>query len=519
MVDADDGPAGIVDRRSMLKLAGVVLTSAMDGVANMTGAAARPFDIVTMNAVALSAAIRARRVSCAEVMQAYLAQIDRFNPKVNAIVALQDREDLLRQARGRDDQLAHGEWMGPLHGFPHAAKDLQPVKGLPFTQGSPIFKDTVASFDSIMVERLRASGAIFIGKTNTPEFGLGSHTFNPVWGLTRNPYDPSKSAGGSSGGAAVALALDMLPLADGSDFGGSLRNPAGWNNVFGFRTSYGRVPVHVREDWLPGMGVTGPMARTVADLAMLLSIQAGYDPRAPLSMESGGEVFAGSLAGEAKGRRIAWLGDLGGAIPYDPGVLEVCRGALKAFETIGCLVEDAHPDYPVEAVWQAFIRLRAWQTGANLQGFYDDPAHRPLLKAEAVFEIETGAKLSGYDVTAASIVRSEWSQAVRRLFDHYDFLVMPTAQVFPFDAQQSWPSEVAGRAMRTYHEWMQGVCLVTMSGCPALAAPVGFSRQGLPIGIQIVAPVHRELDCLKLAHAYEQAADLAKTRPPMLARG
>jgi amidase len=471
-----------------------------------------------MDAVALSQAIRSRQVSCAEVMEAFLAQVERFNPKVNAIVALQDREDLTRQAKARDDQLTRGEWIGPLHGFPHAVKDLQPVRGLPFTQGSPIFKDFVASFDSIMVERLRKAGAIFIGKTNTPEFGLGSHTFNPVYGLTRNPYDPTKSAGGSSGGAAVSLALRMLPLADGSDFGGSLRNPAGWNNVFGFRTSYGRVPVHVREDWLPGMGVTGPMARTVADLALLLSIQAGYDPRAPLSMESDGRAFAASLEGEVNGKRIGWLGDLGGAIPYEPGVLEVCRGALKTFESIGCVVEEARPDYPSEKVWQAFIRLRAWQTGANLRGFYDAPAHRPLLKADAVFEVETGAQLSAYDVTAASIVRTEWSQAVRRMFDTYDFLVMPTAQVFPFDGQESWPREVAGRAMRTYHEWMHGVCLVTMSGCPALAAPAGFSAQGLPMGIQIIAPVHREIDCLRLAHAYELASAWTTRRPPMLDR-
>jgi amidase len=508
---------GTMDRRSAVKLAaGAALGAGLNGVAGMARANSAASGVTAMSAVELSAAIRARQVSCAEVMDAYLAQIERFDPKVNAIVALQDKDDLRRQARARDEQLARGEWMGPLHGFPHAVKDLQPVKGLPFTQGSPIFKDMIATGDSIMVERLRKAGVIFIGKTNTPEFGLGSHTFNPVWGLTRNPYDPSRSAGGSSGGAAVALALHMLPLADGSDFGGSLRNPAGWNNVFGFRTSYGRVPVHVREDWLPGMGVTGPMARNVTDLALLLSVQAGYDARAPLSMESGGEMFAGSLAGETKGKRIGWLGDLGGAIPYDPAVLDVCRIALKTFESIGCAVEDALLDHPVEPVWQAFVHLRAWQMSANLLPLYQDSARRSLLKADAVFEVETAAKLSAFDITAASIARTEWSQAFRKLFEHYDFLVMPTAQVFPFDARESWPHEVAGRAMRTYHEWMQGVCLVTMSGCPALAAPAGFSAQGLPMGIQIVAPVHHEMDALRLAHAYEQASAWTKRRPPML---
>jgi amidase len=367
-----------------------------------------------------------------------------------------------------------------------------------------------------MVERVRKAGAIFIGKTNTPEFGLGSHTYNPVYGVTRNPYDLTKSAGGSSGGAAVSLATRMLPLADGSDYGGSLRNPAGWNNVFGFHTSIGRVPVHVREDWLPSMGVTGPMARTVRDLALLLSIQAGYDPRAPLSMESGGAQFLGSIEGDPKGKRIAWAGDFGGFAPYEPGVLETCEAALKTFESLGCTVETAFPDYPLEKVWRAFVRLRAWQSGQPLLAAYQDPAKRALIKPEAIWEVETGLGLSAYDVAAESIVRSEWSQAVRQFFGRYDYLIVPTAQVFPFDADQHWPHEIAGRRMQTYHEWMTAVCLVTMSGCPALAAPAGFGPGGLPIGLQIVAPVHQELACLQLGAAYEAATEWTAKRPPPL---
>ncbi|HEY3848715.1 MAG TPA: amidase family protein, partial [Acetobacteraceae bacterium] len=283
-----------MDRRTILGLAAsAAVGMTVDGGAGMASATGDASDIVMMDAAGLSQAIQSRKVSCAETMAAYLDHIDRFNPTVNAIVALQDRAGLLAEARTRDDQLARGESLGLLHGFPHAVKDLQPVKGIRYTQGSPIFKDYVAANDSIEVERLRRAGVIFIGKTNTPEFGLGSHTYNPVYGLTRNPYDLSKSAGGSSGGAAVSLALRMLPLADGSDYGGSLRNPAGWNNVFGFRTSFGRVPIHVKDDWLPSMGVVGPMARTVTDLALLLSVQAGYDPRAPLSAETGGELFRG----------------------------------------------------------------------------------------------------------------------------------------------------------------------------------------------------------------------------------
>ena len=519
MGDGDDERSSQgVDRRSVLKMTGGAVAGAAMGDASASAAeAAAPSDIVMLDAGALAKAIQARKVSCVEVMGAYLDHIDRANPHVNAIVALQDRSDLLRQAKSRDTQLARREAVGPLHGFPHAVKDLQPVKGIRYTQGSPIFKDFVATSDSIVVERMRNAGAIFIGKTNTPEFGLGSHTFNPVYGVTRNAWDQTKSAGGSSGGAAVSLALRMLPLADGSDYGGSLRNPAGWNNVVGFRTSAGRVPVHAREDWLPSMGVTGPMARSVSDLAMLLAVQAGYDPRAPLSMESSPEQFRGSLKADIRGKRIAWTGDFKGFIPCEPGVLETCRTALKTFENLGCVVEEAIPDYPLEKVWQAFIRLRGWQQGGGLLAFYNDPARRPLLKPEAVYEIETGLKLSAADIMADSIVRSEWGQAVRQLFDRYDYLIAPTAQLFPFQAEETWPREVAGHRMQTYHEWMKGVCLVTMAGCPALAVPAGFSAKGLPIGVQIVAPVHQELACLQLGAAYEAAGpDWMKRMPPLL---
>ena len=480
-------------------------------------AAGRASDIVMLDGVALAGTIRARQVSCVEVMTAYLDHIERLNPHVNAIVALQDRADLLAQARERDAQLARGELMGPLHGFPHAVKDLSPVKGMRLTMGSPILKDFIAPADSVMVERLRKAGAIIIGKTNTPEFGLGSNTYNPVYGITRNAYDQSRSAGGSSGGAAVSLALRMLPLADGSDYGGSLRNPAGWNNVFGFRTSYGRVPADGRDAWLPSMGVLGPMARTVADLAMLLSVQSGYDDRVPMSMDADPAIFQGSLERDFKGARIAWAGDFKGYLPFEPGVLDVCKSALKTFETIGCVVEEAQPDYSIDAVWRAWLKLRAWQNGGTLLPYYNDPAKRALLKPEAVFEVESGLKLSAFDITAASLVRTEWYQAVRRFFEKYDFLIAPTAQVFPFDANVHWPKEIAGRTMETYHEWMKGTLPITMSGCPALAAPAGFSDQGLPIGIQIVAPNHAELSCLQLAHAYDAATNWASRRlPPLL---
>jgi amidase len=472
--------------------------------------------IVMMDAVALAAAIRSRQVSCVEVMTAYLDHIDRLNPKVNAIVALRERAALLAEARTRDDELAQGANVGPLHGLPQAIKDLAPVKGIPMTQGSPILKGFMPPADSVMVERLRQAGAIIIGKTNTPEFGLGSHTYNPVYGVTRNPYDLGRSAGGSSGGAAVALALRMLPVADGTDYGGSLRNPAGWNNVCGFRTSFGRIPADGRDAWLPSMGVSGPMARNVADLALLLSVQAGYDARAPLSLEGDGSRFRGNLDADLKGKRIAWVGDFSGYVPYEAGVLDVCKAALKTFEALGCIVEEAQPDYPVDAVWQAFVKLRAWQTGGTLLAFYKDPAKRALMKPEAVWEVESGLKLSAYDITAASAVRSEWYHAVRRFFERYDYFVVPTAQLFPFDVDLHWPGEIAGRKMETYHEWMKGVLPVTMAGSPALAVPAGFGDNGLPIGIQIVGPNHAEFACLQLAHAYDAATKWAARFPPPL---
>ena len=498
-----------VDRRTVLATGAALLTPA--------AAEARTSDIVMMDAVGLANAIAARKLSCAEVMTAYLDHIARLNPKVNAIVALQDRDALLALARTRDAQLAHGESMGPLHGLPHAVKDLLPVKGIVSTSGSPILKDFVPGADALPVERLRRSGAIFIGKTNAPEFGFGSQTYNTVYGATRNAYDQHLTSGGSSGGAAVSLALRMLPLADGSDYGGSLRNPAGWNNVYGFRTSLGVVPTVGEDVWLPSLGVVGPMARSVGDLALLLSVMAGRDARVPLSVEGDGQRFAAPLEADMKGKRIGWLGDLGGAVPYEPGVLDVCRTALKTFEALGCAVEEAPPPLPVEPAWQAFVKIRQWQQGGSVRAYYADPARRALLKPEAQWEAEEGGKLSAYDISAAGAVHTQWSNAVARLFDTHDYLVLPTAQLFAFDVNTHWPREIAGRQMRTYHEWMKAVCLITLAGCPSLAVPAGFDPRGRAMGVQIIAPVHREMDCLKLARAYEQALPAAAKRlPPLL---
>jgi amidase len=474
-------------------------------------------DIVMFSATELRAAIAARSISCAEVMSSTLDHISRVNPKVNAIVALGERDTLMVQARGRDEAVARGHKLGKLHGLPFAVKDLQPVRGLAMTQGSPLLKDFVAPADGWMVERLRREGAIFIGKTNTPEFGLGSHTVNPVHGATANAYDQRRSAGGSSGGAAVTLALRMLPLADGSDYGGSLRNPAGWNNVLGFRPSIGRIATESPDLWLPSMGVLGPMARNVRDLALLLSVQAGYDPRAPLSLDGDGSAFAAVRERDFKGTRIAFSGDFGGLVPYEPEVLAICRKALAHFEALGCIVEEAVPDHPIENVWQAFLTLRAWHAGAGLNIFYEDSAKRILLNAQALHEIEAGRKLSAFAVSEASVARTTWSKSVARFLSRFDYWLVPTAQVLPFPITERWPEVIAGQRMATYHEWMKAVCLVTMSGCPALAVPAGFSANGLPMGLQIVAPARAETSCLELALAYEGVNPFPLVVPPLLA--
>ena len=476
-----------------------------------------PPDIVMMDGLALSRAIHDKRLSCVEVMKAYLDHIDRLNPRVNAIVALQDRSDLIRQANARDDELAHGHDCGWMHGFPQAIKDLAATKGIRTTQGSRIFKDFVPGADAIMVERVKRAGSIIIGKTNVPEFGLGSNTYNDVYGRTRNAYDQTRTSGGSSGGAGVALALRMLPVADGSDHGGSLRNPAAFNNVLGFRTSYGRVPSQGLDAFYAVMGVQGPMARTVPDLAMLLSTQAGYDARMPLSNEQDPAQFAGSLRRDFKGARIAWWGDFGGYLPCEPGIMELCRTALKTFETLGCVVEEAWPNYPIERIFPTWRKLRAWQAGSALKDLYGDPQMRALMKPEAQFEVESGRKLSAYDIYDADVARTAWYQAVRIFFERYDYAVLPSGQVFPFDGETDWPKLINGKTMDTYHRWMEVMIPVTMSSCPALTVPAGFNERGLPMGLQIVAPNHGELACLQLAAAYDEATGfITKHRPPLL---
>ena len=471
--------------------------------------------IVELDAIELSRAIHARQVSCHEVMQAYLAQVERFNPTVNALVSLRSHEEVLAEASQRDRELDQGQSRGWMHGMPQAIKDLAATQGLRTTLGSPLFAEHIPQEDAISVARVRASGAIIIGKTNVPEFGLGSQTYNSVFGTTGNAYDPRLVAGGSSGGAAVALALRMLPVADGSDMMGSLRNPAAFNNVFGLRPSQGRVPHGpAPELFVQQLATEGPMGRSVADVARLLSVQAGYDPRVPLSLKEDPAVLGEPLHRDFKGVRLGWLGDYNGYLPMEDGVMSLCESALKDFAALGCEVEHCQPEFSLERLWQTWLVHRHWLIQGSLGAAYADPQKRALLKPEAQWEVQGGLQLSAAHVYLASVNRSDWYRALGKLFERYDFLLLPTAQVFPFDAQQPWPRLVAGREMDTYHRWMEVVIGPTLAGLPSINVPVGFNPQGLPMGLQIIGPAQADRAVLQLAYAHEQLTQWVQRRPP-----
>ncbi len=469
-----------------------------------------------ISALDLSRALHLKQVSCQEVMQSTLDRIAQLNPQSNAIVSLQEPELLMAQARERDAQLARGESMGWMHGMPQAIKDLSNVAGLRTTLGSPLMKDFVASEDGLMARRMKAAGAIVIGKTNSPEFGLGSHTFNEVFGPTRNAWNPGKSAGGSSGGAAVALAQRLLPVADGSDFMGSLRNPAGWNHVFGMRPSQGRVPMSPAQDvFIAQLGTEGPMGRHVRDVAMLLSVQAGADPTSPLSLTDDPAQFAGSLDSDPQGQRIGWLGDLQGYLPMEGGILEVCQSALNSFSGMGCTVDEARLGMPPEQIWQAWLVWRQALVGPRIAPFLVNPTNRAHIKPEALWEHDQSLNLTGSQLMAASASRTRFYLSMLDLFEQFDVLAIPVSQVWPFDIGLRWPQSVAGRGMDTYHRWMEVVIYATFAGLPSISVPAGFGENGLPMGLALIGKPQGDWNLLKLAHAYEMAnQDMISQRPP-----
>jgi amidase len=471
-------------------------------------------DITELSAALLSESIQRRDVSCREVMNAYLDRIEQRNPAVNAIVSLRDRGDLLAEAAVRDDEMAGNASRGWMHGMPQAIKDLSFTEGLRTTMGSRLLEDFVPDLDSLMVARMKAAGCIVIGKTNVPEFGLGSHTFNDVFGTTLNPFDLTRTAGGSSGGAAVSLATHMLPVADGSDYMGSLRNPAAWNDVFGFRPSQGRVPGGpARDSYIAQLATEGPMGRTVLDVALLLGTQAGYDQGSPLSLAGRLDEFASvaqarqTLETDGSGTHVGWLGDLDGYLAMEPGIVATCEGGLRRMESTGCVVEPTRFTMSPERVWEAWLVWRYLLVSANLLPLITDPSRRDLMKPEALWEMDHGLQVTGPQITKATNERTSFYSCITALFERFDVLALPTAQVWPFDAAERWPSRIGDREMDTYHRWMEVTSYATFAGLPAISVPVGFDDRGLPMGMQLIGRPRGDVDLLRVAHSYELTLD------------
>jgi amidase len=458
-----------------------------------------PSDLCFCTARELVHRIREGQVSAVEVMEAHLARIERVNPLLNAIVTLEP-ELALEGARAADARQARGEPLGPLHGLPIAHKDLVMTAGIRTTLGSTLFANHVPERDELMVTRLKAAGALTIGKTNTPEFGAGSQTYNQVFGETLNPYYPGKTCGGSSGGAAVALAARMLPIADGSDMGGSLRNPGSFCNVVGLRPSPGRVPSYPTPLGWDGLTVLGPMARTVEDAALLLSAIAGPDPRSPISIREEGHRFAEPLGRDFGGVHIAWSRDLGG-LPVDPQVTAVLEEKRPVFEALGCRVEEAEPD--LAEADEIFQVLRAWTFALRFRGAEESVMQQ--VKETVVWNIEKGRALSAEQVGQAEEKRTELYHRMRRFMQRYEFLILPVSQVPPFDVSQRYPTEIEGVKMNTYIDWMKSCYFITVTGHPAISVPCGFTPEGLPVGVQIVGRHQDDRGVLQLAHAFEQA--------------
>jgi len=467
-------------------------------------------EIIFMSARALAESIRARELLAREVMSAFLQQIERVNAKINAIVAKLDDEKCLALAEESDGCLARSEEVGTLHGLPFAFKDSDPAVGFPLTRGSKIFKDFMPAEDSVLVERLKRAGVIPIGKTNVSEFGMGSHTYNDVYGTTLNPYDLTKSAGGSSGGAGAALAAGLLPLASGSDLGGSLRNPANFNNIVALRPTVGLVPSAPVALPFLGFTVKGPMARSVGDVAFLLSAMAGADIRDPAVYPSDPSVFTKPLERNFKNTRVAWCLDLDG-LPLDRGVRSVLESQKKTFADLGCIVEEAHPD--LSGADEIFLTIRAWNYFHTLGPLLEK--HRHEMKPEAVWQIETGRNLTGSDIAGAMARQGELMERVRRFYEKYEFLLCAVNQVPPFDASISWPREIEGVEMTTYIDWMKSAYWITPTFSPAISVPAGFTADGLPVGIQIVGHYRNDLGVLQIARAFEQATGFGRRRPQL----
>jgi amidase len=504
-----------MSRRDALKLAreaavAAAVTPLVPTDAVPTQAADSSPDICFMRAVDMAKLIREKKLSAREVMQAHLKQIGRVNSKVNAIVTLVPEEQLMAQAAAADESLAKGKLLGPLHGMPVGVKDLHETAGIRTTFGSPLHRDLVPDFDCRVVQREKAAGGIVIGKTNVPEYGLGSQTFNPVFGATRNPYDVSKTCGGSTGGGAVALACGMVPLADGSDMGGSLRNPPNFCNVVGIRTSPGRVPnVPSNLGWFT-LSVSGPVARNVTDCGFFLSILAGYDHHSPISIDQSGEQFARPLERSFKGVRVAMFEDMG--LPWDPEVKSAVKAQGKVFESLGCIVEEREPDFTDAN--ECFVAWRHWSTEL---GFGDLIATKGDQLNEYIhWHVEEGRKLTGPYLARVEAKRTALFQRLCGFKNEFDYFVLPVNQVLPFDVNVHYPTEIGGTKMENYIAWMKSAYYISAAGNPAMSVPCAFSQSGLPIGLQIVGRHHDDWGVLQLGYAFEQATNVGQRRPGVM---
>lgn len=467
-------------------------------------------ELVWKTAVELAALIRRGEVSAVEVLTAHIERIDAVNPELNAIVTYLP-EMALELARSADEKQARGEPLGLLHGLPIAHKDLFETAGIRSTMGSPAFSDYIPESDDLIIGRLKQAGCVTLGKTNVPEFGAGSHTFNPVFGATRNPYDTSKTCGGSSGGAAVALAAGMIPIADGSDMGGSLRNPASFCNVVGLRPTPGRVPQYPKGNAWSTLSVDGPMGRTVQDVTLMLQAIAGYDSRAPISLGQPASVFAADLERDFAGVKVAWSPDLGG-LPVDSQVTDVIQRQLPVFGDLGCAVEQAQPDF--RDAYDIFQTLRAWNfelSFAEHFAAFGEDAFKETIR----WNVAQGKQLSASRISRTEARRTELFQRAREFLETYEFLLLPTAQTPPFPIEWEYPQEIAGVAMTTYIDWMMTCAYITVTGLPALSIPCGFTDAGLPVGLQIVGRPRADFAVLQLAYAFQEATRFYERRPPL----
>lgn len=467
-------------------------------------------ELIWLTAVELAALIKRGEASATEVLQAHLNQIDTLNPELNAIVTyLPDMA--LRLARAADEKQARGETLGALHGLPIAHKDLFETRGIRTTMGSPVFRDYVPAIDDLIIARLKAAGCITLGKTNVPEFGAGSHTFNRVFGATRNPYDLSRTCGGSSGGAAVALAAGLIPIADGSDMGGSLRNPASFCNVVGLRPAPGRVPQYPKSNAWATLGVAGPMGRTVQDVALMLGAIAGYDPRAPISLDEPAAVFAADLERDFAGVKLAYSRDLG-ELPVDPQVAAAIEAQLDVFEGLGCHIEHAAPDF--RDAYEIFQTLRAWSFEQSFAEHFAQFGEEQF-KETIRWNVEQGRRLTGAQVSRVEVKRTELFQRVREFLETYEFLLLPTAQAPPFLLEWEYPTRINDVDMETYIDWMMSCAYITVTGLPAISVPCGFTEDGLPVGLQIVGRPRGEMSVLQLAYAFQEATRFHERKPPI----